>query len=161
MSVALVAPNAIQCLKSFGFIPGKRERQIMERARDRLIVEKSLKYEAGRIVLTEQGQRKLELLDLQDWKLEKPKKWDGRWRMLIFDIPETKRGIRQKLRTTLLYIGFIRLQDSVWIYPYDCEDLISLLKVDFQVGKDLLYVIADSVENDRSFRKSFGLSLEK
>ena len=81
--------------------------------------------------------------------------------MLVFDIPEYRRSLREKIRLTLLNIGFVRLQDSVWIYPYDCEDLVNLLKVDFQVGKDLLYLIVDSIENDRNFRKSFGLPLEK
>lgn len=54
-------------------------------------------------------------------------------------------------------IGFIRLQDSVWIYPYDCEDLLTLLKADLKVGKDLLYMIVDSLEGDAKIRLFFGL----
>ena len=50
-----------------------------------------------------------------------------------------------------------RLQDSVWVYPYDCEDIIGLLKTDIGVGKDLLYMIADEIENDRHLRENFGL----
>ena len=79
--------------------------------------------------------------------------------MLIFDIPEKRKPLREKIRSTLLSIGFLRLQDSVWIYPYQCEDLVNLLKADFKVGKDLLYLIVDSIENDKFFRKSFGLPL--
>jgi hypothetical protein len=44
----------------------------------------------------------------------------------------------------------------VWVYPYDCEDLITLLKADFKIGKDLLYVITESIENDKWLRQSFG-----
>ena len=161
LSVALIAPNAIQCLKSLGITPGKREKEIMARSRDRLIEDNLLKYENGFITLTEKGQTKLDLLEMKDWKINKSRKWDGRWRMLVFDVPERKRGIRTKIRGTLSSIGFVRLQDSVWIYPYDCEDLVSLLKADFRVGKELLYIIADSLENDKNFRKLFGLSLDK
>ena len=159
LSLVVLAPNAIQCLKSFGLVPGKRQKETMLRSKDRMIENGLLKYKDGFIELTEKGQTTLDLLEMKDWKIDVPKKWDGRWRMLIFDIPERKRSSRTKVRSTLSSIGFMRLQDSVWIYPYDCEDLVSLLKVDFRVGKDLLYIIVDSLENDKNFRKSFGLPL--
>ena len=161
LSLAAVAPNSIQYLKLFGLIPGKRQKEIMLRSKDRLIENNLLKYKNGFLELTEKGEIKLQLLEMKDWKINKPKKWDGRWRMLIFDIPEKKRPLREKIRSTLLSIGFLRLQDSVWIYPYACEDLVNLLKVDFQVSKDLLYLIVDSIENDKNFKKSFNLPLEK
>ena len=53
--------------------------------------------------------------------------------------------------------GIRRLQDSVWVYPYDCEDIITLLKTDFGVGKYLLYMIVDELENDKHLREDFGL----
>ena len=52
--------------------------------------------------------------------------------------------------------GFVRLQDSVWIYPYDCEDFMVLLKADFKIGKDVLYMIVDELEGDGRLRKEFG-----
>jgi hypothetical protein len=60
-----------------------------------------------------------------------------------------------------MHIGFVRMQDSVWLYPYDCEDLIVLLKADFKIGKDVLYMIVDSIEADTTWRKHFKLPLEK
>ena len=161
LSLALVAPNSIQYLKSLGLIPKKRQNDIILRSKDTLINIGLLKYKNGFLELTEKGEAKLKLLEMKDWKIDKPKKWDGRWRMLIFDIPEKKKPLREKIRSTLFSIGFMRLQDSVWIYPYSCEDLVSLLKVDFRVGKDLLYLIVDSIENDKNFRKLFNLSLDK
>ena len=77
--------------------------------------------------------------------------------MLIFDIREERKILREKVRNTLRCIGFEKLQKSVWVYPYDCEDLITLLKADFKVGKDILYIIADKIENDRWLKKKFGL----
>ena len=65
------------------------------------------------------------------------------------------------MRRTLTAVGFVRLQDSVWLYPYDCEDLIVLLKADFKIGKDLLYLIVDSLENDTAFRKFFGIHMQR
>jgi len=77
--------------------------------------------------------------------------------VLIFDIPEKRKGTREKVRRTLISLGFERLQDSVWVFPYDCEDLITLLKVDFKIGKDILYLVVESLEYDLPLRKKFGL----
>ena len=161
IGVALIAPNALQFMKPLGLIPGDRHKETIKRSRERLMKAGLLKYENGHICITEKGEVKLMLLEMKDKNLNKPNKWDGKWRMLIFDIPEKRKSLREKIRITLSDIGFVKLQDSVWIYPYSCEDLISLLKADFKVGKDLLYLIVDSIENDNNFRKLFGLSLEK
>ncbi len=77
--------------------------------------------------------------------------------MVIYDIKEYKKGIRDKMKRTLSNFGFLRLQNSIWVYPYGCEDLINLLKADFHIGKEVLYVVADKIENDFALRKAFGL----
>lgn len=81
--------------------------------------------------------------------------------MLIFDIPEYRKGLREKIRRSLIAVGFERLQDSVWVYPYDCEDFIMLLKADFKVGKDMLYMVVDELEYDLPLRRRFGLRSRK
>ena len=43
------------------------------------------------------------------------------------------------------------------MYPYDCEDLITLLKADFRVGDAMLYMIVDTIERDGALRKHFGI----
>ena len=85
------------------------------------------------------------------------RKWDGRWRMVVFDVPERRRSIRNRLRAVMQEIGFVRLQDSVWVYPHDCEDFIALLKAELKIGKDVLYAIADTIEHDKLLRKHFNL----
>ena len=113
----------------------------------------------GRFVrLTSKGERLAALMGEGRLLPKKPKRWDGKWRMLIFDIPERRRPLRAKVRATLRELGFVRLQDSVWVFPYDCEDLIVILKADFRIGKDLLYIIADKVENDGALRAKFNLT---
>jgi CRISPR-associated endonuclease Cas2 len=160
ISVALVLPNALQALKLFGI--DKKLRKNQERSinncRQKLIKKGLLRYsDDGYICLTSLGEETLRKIRLADYRLEKPRKWDKKWRMLIFDIKETHRGLRDKVRNTLVSIGFMRLQNSVWVYPYDCEDLITLLKADFEIGKEVLYVIADKIENEKVLLNDFGL----
>ena len=159
LSVALLAPNALKMFDTFGIGRSGRKEEIIARSRKRLIQCGLLKYTPqGFLKLTEKGEAKLRQLELRDYHLMKPKKWDKKWRVLIFDIKEERKTIRDKIRRTLSAIGFIHLQDSVWVYPYDCEDLITLIKADFKIGKDLLYLIVDTIENDRLLKKEFGLS---
>ena len=160
LSMALLAPNALQALKIFGLNKKtkiNRERSI-NISRERLIEKGLVKYsENGMLYLTSEGKKRLEQIERIEFKVKIPKKWDGKWRVLIFDIKERKRLIRDKIRVTLNFIGFIRLQNSVWVYPYDCEDLITLLKADFGVGREVLYIIADKIENDKVLRNHFKL----
>jgi DNA-binding transcriptional regulator PaaX len=152
-----VVPNTAILLKQFGYDPGRRHKEIIKRSRERLVRSKLLSYHNGFLRLTEKGTAALRSFELADYKIDKPKKWDGRWRMLVFDIAEKRRNVRTNIRRTLVHIGFIKLQQSVWVYPYDCEDLITLLKANFKIGKDLLYVIVDSIENDKHLREIFKL----
>lgn len=157
LTVAMTSTNALQLLKALS--GSKRDRRIesINRSRQRLIQAGKLKYENGHLALTPKGETVLHRLEFEDFKLKKPKKWDKKWRILIFDIPEKRRMTRDKVRNTLRVIGFFRIQDSVWVYPYDCEDLITLLKADFKIGKDLLYLIVDTVENDSTLLDNFDL----
>ncbi len=91
-------------------------------------------------------------------QLHKKKRWDKRWRVVIFDIPEYRRGTRDKLRLTMRTAGFYRLQDSVWLYPYDCEDFMALVKADLKIGNAILYMVAEKIENDQKIKEIFGLS---
>lgn len=137
----------------------KKYRSILA-ARNRLI-EHGLIARRGKFVeLTVKGAKKLREWQKIDYAIPRPTKWDGKWRVLIFDIPERQRELRDKIRNTLRTIGFKRLQHSVWVYPFDCEDFITLLKADFKIGKNLLYLVAEGVEYDRHLRDHFKVYTE-
>jgi CRISPR-associated endonuclease Cas2 len=164
LSIALLAPNALQMLKLFDNKKTKRysQKHNVHSAIGRLVAAGLVKFENtknGKCVrLTAEGERKLRIIEAMDFKIKKPKKWDKKWRLIIFDIKEERKSTRNKIRHTLGQIGFTRLQDSVWAYPYDCEDLVALLKADFKIGKDVLYIIADKIENDTFLKKSYNLA---
>ncbi len=158
LSVALVAPNVLGAMAKAGMLPHKQQKSVIDRSRERLLKHGFLKYIDGRLQLTDKGVAELQKLERANFSLKKPKKWDGLWRVLIFDVPESMRSTREKLRRTLRSVGFIRLQDSVWLYPYDCEDFVVLLKSDFKIGKNMLYLIVESMENDLPHKKHFGLA---
>ena len=107
--------------------------------------------------MTSNGENRLRYWEFADFHLEKPRKWDKKWRVIIFDIPEKKKKIRERVRYIFNKAGLYCLQDSVWVSPYDCEEVITLLKTNLHVGKNILYLIVDELENDRELRREFGL----
>ena len=159
IAVAALAPGLVN---AFGKSRYLRQRLYQTRKRvSALIADGYLvleEHEGKKYVrLTKKGERFAALMHEGSLAPKRPKRWDGKWRILIFDIPERRRGIREKIRSTLVVLGFIRLQDSVWVYPYDCEDFILVLKAEFKIGKDVLYIIADNIENDKHLRRHFEL----
>ncbi len=164
MSVALVAPKLFVALDKIGI--GKKlmswQKQSVSRSLQSLVDKGQVEWYEGRngkkfIAITSLGRKRLHFLEIRDFKIKKPKRWDRKWRIIIFDIQEKKRKVRNSLRLTLKRIGFVRLQDSVWVYPYPCEELTMLIKADLELGRHLLYVVADEIENDKHLRNEFGL----
>jgi len=158
--VAMAAPNAIQLLGKTSI--GKRFKDQTLTTLSRLAKEGLIKFEkrGGKRYarITEKG-RKVLALELQKKALQAQakKRWDRRYRIVIFDIAEVRRSIRIRLRETMRAAGFVRLQDSVWVYPYDCEDFTALLKADLHIGREVIYIIAESIENDGWLREHFNL----
>ena len=158
LSVALLAPNALRMLKIFDKSTGQKKRRSILASRERLIECGLIGYHGNSLRLTKKGEEKLFEIERREYKLPRPERWDKKWRVLIFDITENKKILREKIRASLVSIGFKHLQDSVWIYPYDCEDLILLLKADFQIGKELLYLIVEKIEHEEPLKEFFGLN---
>jgi DNA-binding transcriptional regulator PaaX len=159
LTMALLAPNLATVL---GKALQASDRQGMKRSLGRLIshgyIEFRIEHGKKRLRLTQKGEKYAALMGEGKLAPKKPKRWDHKWRILIFDIPEKRRKIRDGIRSTLMNLGFHRLQDSVWVYPYDCEDFITILKAEFRIGKDVLYLVADAVEYDDPLKSHFGLA---
>jgi DNA-binding transcriptional regulator PaaX len=77
----------------------------------------------------------------------------------MFDVPERRRKVRDTLRFLLRNAGFVRFQDSAWVYPYPCNDLVELLRTELASGKgDVRYLEVSFPEaDDGVFRKHFDL----
>lgn len=87
----------------------------------------------------------------------KRKKWDGKWRVVVFDVWENTRFKRDALRYEIKNFGFVQLQRSVWIYPYECFEFIDLLKTDLSFGKNIRYMTVEKLDRDEKLRKFFKL----
>ncbi|MBI2609628.1 hypothetical protein HYW53_00435 [Candidatus Giovannonibacteria bacterium] len=104
--------------------------------------------------VTETGRRKALAYSLNDLKIKIPRKWDKRWRMVLFDIPEPKRKKRDALRDKIKQLGFLEFQKSVFVFPYPCDDEINSIINFFDIAENV-YCIEASINPDAELRKHF------
>ena len=160
LTIAAVAPKTLRLLKVSGIDAKLRYRtksvlfRLKQKGEIEFVERDGKKYAR----LTEHGERTLALLQQKMGVANGiKKKWDRRYRLVIFDIPERRKKTRDRLRMEMHELGFLRIQDSAWLYPHDCEELIALLKADLRIGKDVLYAVVEEIENDAWIKKHFGL----
>ena len=111
------------------------------------------------ISLTEKGRKLAGWLQIDALKIKKPKKWDKKWRIVIFDISQLKKQYREAFRGILKQLGFYPLQKSVWIYPFDCRDEIALLRDFFGLSqKEMRLIVAEDIGPDDLLKRHFKLS---
>ena len=108
------------------------------------------------VKLTEKGRKIVKEMQFYNMKIEKSKKWDGRWRVVIFDIPENKRRhMRDAMRKKLQRLGFYQMQKSVWVMPYECEKEIQLICEVFNVSPFVNIITSEKIYNDDNLRRYF------
>ncbi len=131
--IAFAAPGALRLLKPFLNKYKKRVRQlgyIQQRFRDleeKGLITVSERGEKTKITLTQLGRKKVLEYQVDAMELDIPIRWDGKWRVVIFDVPEDKKYKRDVLRCKLRDLGFERIQDSVWRHKYPCSKEIEFL----------------------------------
>ncbi|KKW10829.1 MAG: Transcriptional regulator, PaaX family protein [Parcubacteria group bacterium GW2011_GWA2_49_9] len=110
------------------------------------------------ITLSRKGRKLAEKYSINDLKIKQPEKWDGYWRVLIFDVKEKQKLKREALRGKFKDLGFYQLQKSVWVYPYECQREVNVLRGFFILSEDELNIItATKIENDYRVRHYFKL----
>lgn len=134
-------------------------RSISVLAKEKLIEEKMLPDGTMKPILTKEGKKQASLLMLfrgvADFK--KPKNWDKKWRIVIFDIPEGDRVFRSILRQHLRALSFFKLQQSVFISPYPCEKMISDLINIYSASRYVKVITAIKVDDEKRIKKHFSI----
>ncbi|MGB4076449.1 MAG: CRISPR-associated endonuclease Cas2 [Minisyncoccia bacterium] len=165
VGIAIFAPKMTRLLKEFDR-PAKNRTELYRRISQALarlqeagLVEISGEWGKRRVVLTEKGKEIAEEAEFEEYAIPEPAFWDGKWRVLMFDITERRRATRDRLRHMLQHTGFVRLQDSVWVYPYPCDEFIALVRAHLKSGiGEMRSFVAEALESDKELRKHFKLT---
>ena len=164
---SLFLPNAPQMLKplikwhkNWGKIKRKRIYEAINRLNQKRLIELTQKGDSLYIEITENGKRLIKNFDYDNIELPSRKKWDKKWHLVIFDIPEKKNKERRALSVKLKDLGFYPLQESVFIYPYDCRNEIDFVCSFLSVDRYVNYCVVDTLDQkEGDLRKFFNLPL--
>jgi DNA-binding transcriptional regulator PaaX len=109
------------------------------------------------LALDGEGKNKILTYNLDKMKIKKPKRWDGLWRIVIFDVPERFKKGRDALASRLKKIDFHPIQKSVFIYPYECKNEIDFIVEIFDLKPYVRFIVAKSTDIDLELKEIFGL----
>ena len=159
--IAASMGNAVQIFKQFKTSRHFSKKQITDSI-THLYRQKLIEYIAdknGKVVvkITKKGQARLRAFDIELIEIKKSKKWDGKWRLVMFDIPMRFTKGREALRFHLKKLNFFQFQKSAWIYPYPCEDEIIFITDFFGLGKYVEILTVESILRDEKLKKYFHL----
>lgn len=136
----------------------RRLRQVVKRLVKRKLVSfKTDKSGLSTVVLTENGKKEILKYNLEKLKIQKPEKWDKKWRVVIFDVNENKHHLRDRLRRKMKTLGFFALQKSVFVHPYPCKREIAFLRQIYGIGKDVSVFTAIDLEEEEYLKRYFKL----
>jgi CRISPR-associated endonuclease Cas2 len=133
-------------------------RSIASLYKSKLIKEKENSDGSITMVLTDNGKKKAITFNIKNIEIKKPKIWDKKWRLLIFDIPEKKRYARDALREVLKRIGFLELQRSVFIFPYQCQSELDFVIEFFNIRPYVRTATVVDLDNELHLREIFNIS---
>lgn len=162
----IVAPGAVGALgkfiKFFEDEPEKwryryQTKRAIKRLENRGLVVVQPKGKEAILKLTQAGKKWLGHHTMTRLTINKPKQWDGVWRVMIFDIPENHREIRNAVRSWLKRLGFARLQKSVWVIPWPCRKHFEILTAEYSLGSQALLIESQAITNEAVLKKTFSL----
>ncbi len=163
LTTAFLAPGAIRMFKnktdynSWRKFHGPLLRRNIKNLKRKGLVE--FRQENGQTVvkITSEGKTELLKFDLDRLEIKRMKTWDRQWRIVIFDIPNDKRELREIFREKLKNMGFYQFQESVFIIPFPCEQEIQYLREIYEIPNEVKLILAKRVENDSDLRRIYRL----
>ena len=130
----------------------------LDKKPDRLISGNYIKKDQlGNYKITARGNKTISSYLERNLKIEKPASWDGKWRVIVFDIPEELRLVRDKFRRRLLVLDFVMIQKSVFCHSVECRKEIMFLIKLYELEPYVTYLetteITTSMNIEQVFRK--------
>lgn len=129
--------------------------QILKRLKKQKLIEVVETKDESVVKITENGMTKALRYKLDEMEIKRKERWDKKWRIVIFDIPEEKRRLRDGFRDRLRQLGFYQLQKSVFVHAFPCFDEVEFLRQVYGVGIDVTRIVAKEIEGDDRLRAFF------
>ncbi len=135
----------------------KQYRRKVQKSIDYLKRTQVISTRNGMLGLTSKGEVRLKHFIYDQMVIKAQTKWDGKWRIVIFDIPEKYKSKRDALRSKLKTLGFYPIQISSWAYPYPCAEEVEFIRSINEIRTYVSYLETSFLENDTLLKSHFKL----
>lgn len=151
------APKKRNDYKKWKKFDPNRLKQTVNRLKERGLVTTS--EENGKMVVkvTKEGEQQILKYKVDEMKIKRPARWDGKWRFVIFDIPNKRRKTSNLFRQKLKDLEFFHLQKSIFVHSFPCEKEIKFLRILWEIEPYVRLVTVDHFEGEGLVRLKFGL----
>jgi len=132
-----------------------RLKQVLKRLKEQKVVEVIATTNGPIFKITEKGKKRILRFKLEELTLKQ--RWDGKWRLIIYDIPKEKKKERDYLRGILKRLKCFQLQKSVYLTPFRCEDEIEYIRQFFGIEDKVQVLKVANIENEQPYKDYFGI----
>lgn len=110
-----------------------------------------------KIKLTSKGRMLLSEIYFSEITIPKPKKWDGNWHLVAYDVPEIYKKSRNWLREILERNNFYQIQKSLWVNPYECKEELAIICKKLNILPYVVIMTTEKLPNEEEMVRHFSL----
>jgi DNA-binding transcriptional regulator PaaX len=136
------------------FIRSHRKQKHLKQSLRRLMARGFVRERKSKLELTREG---IKFFKTRASRPGKPMRWDGKWRLVSFDVPGGYSVVRDRIRALLGEFGFYRLHKSVWICPNSVAKDFWKWMVEEELDGYCKAMVVDIIEGDEELRRHFGI----
>ena len=151
LATALLAPNIVQVLRP----KSSKEKYRYNKTIKKMFDDKIIYLFGEEVRLTKKGRELLGVIQTEDISIEQPEEWDGVWHVICYDIPENKKKARDYFRLRLTELGFIFIQDSLWVYPYPCKEEVAIIAQNLGIASFVAILNTDYLPGQLKLMRHF------
>lgn len=156
--VSLALPNLPVALQPILKMRGNKGfSRLLQNLRNKGVIELG----GEKVKLTTKGMKLYQGIKLEQIIIKRPKEWDGLWRLISYDIPDAEKKKRDTFRQILIRLGFLKIQESLWVFPFECKKEIAIIAKDIGVPEHVIVMITDKLPNEDDWESRFILNSDE
>jgi DNA-binding transcriptional regulator PaaX len=125
--------------------------------RSKLVATKENRDGTLTLTLSADGNNTALRYNLDTIEIRQPLHWDKKWRVVMFDVPENLKRVRDTLRMHFKKMGFYEFQKSVFVHPHPCKNEIEYIIEFYNARRFIRFIVATDIDNAPALEKHFGL----
>ncbi len=141
------------------FLKRQKKRRYLKQSLRRLQARGFLIRKNGKIIFSLKGLKYFRRLNLKEANKKEKISWDGKWRLISFDVPIKENAKRHQLLSLLKEFDFYQLQKSVWVCPNKIGNEFWKVLIDYELDKYCKAMVVEIMEGDDDLRKHFKFAL--